>query len=233
MTARLPAAPILGQAPVDVVGQTGQLRRRVELGSDMTSVDFFISYTAADEAWVTWIARTLERAGYSTVFQKWDFRPGENFLERMDQALTNAQRVLAVMSPAYFHSYYARKEWMSTLGDRYHDDRLLPVRVARVQPPPLLAKLIYIDLVDVQEGTAAERLLAGVQSGRVPSGRSLFPGLDSSRSGAMTPFPGRHPAVFNVPPRNPNFTGRRVDDHVIPQACAHVIPQVLAYACFT
>jgi len=24
-----------------------------------------------------------------------------------------------------------------------------------------------------------------------------------------------------------------VDDHVIPQACAHVIPQVLAYACFT
>ena len=25
----------------------------------------------------------------------------------------------------------------------------------------------------------------------------------------MTPFPGRHPAVFNVPPRNPNFTGRR------------------------
>ena len=62
----------------------------------MTSVDFFISYTAADEAWATWIARTLERAGYSTVFQKWDFRSGENFLERMDQALTNAQRVLAV-----------------------------------------------------------------------------------------------------------------------------------------
>jgi hypothetical protein len=24
-----------------------------------------------------------------------------------------------------------------------------------------------------------------------------------------------------------------VDDHVIPQACVHVIPQVLAYACFT
>ena len=26
---------------------------------------------------------------------------------------------------------------------------------------------------------------------------------------------------------------QRVDDHVIPQACAHVIPRVLAYACFT
>jgi len=24
-----------------------------------------------------------------------------------------------------------------------------------------------------------------------------------------------------------------VDDHVIPWACVHVIPQVLAYACFT
>ena len=63
---------------------------------------------------------------------------------------------------------------MSALGDRYHDDRLLPVRVARVRPPALLAKLIYIDLVDVQEGTAAELLLAGVQSGRVPSGTGRY-----------------------------------------------------------
>ena len=84
----------------------------------MASEDFFISYTGADQAWAEWIAETLERAGYSTVFQKWDFRPGENFLERMDEALTGSHRVLAVMSPAYFHSYYARMEWINALVSR-------------------------------------------------------------------------------------------------------------------
>jgi phage replication-related protein YjqB (UPF0714/DUF867 family) len=53
----------------------------------MASKDFFISYTGADRAWAEWIADTLERAGYSTVLQEWDFRPGENFIHRMNQVL--------------------------------------------------------------------------------------------------------------------------------------------------
>jgi len=129
---------------------------------------------------------------------------------RLDSVeLTEGHRVLAVMSPAYFHSYYARMEWINALGDPDHDDRLLPVRVVHVQPPPLLANRIYIDLVDLQEGLAAERLLAGVRPGRVPSGRSPFPGADGSEAGAVATFPGRQPVIFNVPPRNLNFTGRR------------------------
>jgi TIR domain len=39
-------------------------------------VDFFISYTGAGTAWAEWIADTLEHAGYTTVLQAWDFRPG-------------------------------------------------------------------------------------------------------------------------------------------------------------
>ena len=31
--------------------------------------DFFISYTAVDDAWARWIAVELERAGYTTVVQ--------------------------------------------------------------------------------------------------------------------------------------------------------------------
>lgn len=70
-------------------------------------------------------------AGLRTVLQAWDFRPGENFLRRMDEALAEADRVLAVLSPAYLWSEYARDEWTAALvHERGQPDRLLPVRVA-------------------------------------------------------------------------------------------------------
>ena len=40
--------------------------------------DFFISYNSADRQWAEWIAWQLEEAGYTTVLQAWDFRPGPN-----------------------------------------------------------------------------------------------------------------------------------------------------------
>jgi hypothetical protein len=53
--------------------------------------DFFISYTKADQAWAEWIAWKLEEAGYSTVIQAWDFRPGSNFVLEMQRAASTAK----------------------------------------------------------------------------------------------------------------------------------------------
>lgn len=170
--------------------------------------EFFISYTGADVAWAEWVAQTLEKAGYTTVLQAWDFRPGDNFIQRMDQALANADRVVAVLSAAYFASEYTRDEWTAALvrarGER---DRLLPVRIEAIELPLLLANRVYLDLVNLTEQAAAERLLAGVQPGRAkPEGRRSFPG-GQARPGEVS-FPGRRPAVFDVPSRNKHFTGR-------------------------
>jgi hypothetical protein len=49
--------------------------------------DFFVTYSGQDEPWATWIAAVLEEAGYTTVLQAWDFRPGDNFMAAMDHAL--------------------------------------------------------------------------------------------------------------------------------------------------
>ena len=90
------------------------------------ATEFFVSYTGADQAWAEWLADQLEAAGHPVVLQVWDFRPGENFILRMNQALEQAERVLAVLSPAYFGSAYATDEWTAALvRDRGQADRLL------------------------------------------------------------------------------------------------------------
>src|SRR5689334_1144938 len=105
--------------------------------------DFFISYTQADAAWAEWIAAELEQAGYSTVLQAWDFRPGANFVSEMHRALRIADRTIPVFSPSYFQSRYGEMEWTAAL----RVDALIPVRVRDCQPEGLLGPIVYIDLV--------------------------------------------------------------------------------------
>ena len=58
--------------------------------TDQPGRDFFISYTAVNRSWAEWIAVQLEAAGYTTLLQAWDFRPGSDFVHEMQQATTSA-----------------------------------------------------------------------------------------------------------------------------------------------
>jgi hypothetical protein len=79
--------------------------------SEQGRKDFFISYTGKDRAWAEWIALQLEDAGYTTIIQAWDFRPGSNFVAEMDDATKRADRTIPVLSSAYLASDYAFTEW--------------------------------------------------------------------------------------------------------------------------
>ncbi|MGH3799245.1 MAG: toll/interleukin-1 receptor domain-containing protein [Pseudonocardiaceae bacterium] len=65
------------------------------LGSDLP-IDFFISYSPADERWATWIAWQLEAAGHRTLLQSWNFVPGTNFIDFMDRGVRDSAVVVAV-----------------------------------------------------------------------------------------------------------------------------------------
>jgi hypothetical protein len=73
---------------------------------DPVMKDFFISYTKVDQPWAEWIAWKLEEAGYSTVIQAWDFRPGSNFVLEIQNAATIAERTIAVLSQKYLESVF-------------------------------------------------------------------------------------------------------------------------------
>src|SRR4051794_949845 len=94
--------------------------------------DFFVSYNSADRAWAEWIAWQLAEAGYSTVIQAWDFRPGSNFELEMQQAAALADRTVAVLSPNYLNALYTQPEWAAafTRDPAGNQGSLLPVRVA-------------------------------------------------------------------------------------------------------
>jgi tetratricopeptide (TPR) repeat protein len=170
------------------------------------SIDFFISYTAVDRRWAEWIAATLEDAGYTTVLQAWDFRPGENFVERMDRAMRDSSRTIAVVSRDYYRSAYAVPEWTNALT-RDPTGRLgilLPVRIDDVILEGVFAAVTWIDLAGIDHDEARKRLVEGVKRERVkPSGTPGFP------EGKRPRYPGALPPVWRVPhDRNPAFAGR-------------------------
>jgi hypothetical protein len=58
----------------------------------------------------------LEAAGYSTLLQAWDFRPGSDFIHQMQEATISAGRTIAVLSPAYFGSEFGEAESIPASG---------------------------------------------------------------------------------------------------------------------
>lgn len=134
--------------------------------------DFFVSYTSADRGWATWISWQVEAAGHSVLVQEWDFVPGSNWMVGMERGVTECERTIAVLSPAYLRSVYGRQEWQAVqsadpLGLAR---KLVPVRVAPCTPSGLLATVVYADLVDQGEEDARKRLLDGI--GAAGTGRS-------------------------------------------------------------
>lgn len=157
--------------------------------------DFFISYNAADRHWAEWIAWALEEAGYTTLLQAWDFRPGGNFILQMHDAARQAARTIAVLSRNYLSGPYSKAEWAAALSDDPTGEKgkLVPVRVdADCSPEGLLGPITYVDICKSSQDESATReaLLAGVRAGRAKPARvPVFPGA-AERSVPVKPqFP--------------------------------------------
>ena len=133
---------------------------------DNRQVDFFISYNKADEPWAIGIGNWLDRASYTSIRQPQDFVPGSNFVSEMHSALQRAQRVIAIVSPAFLDAPFPESEWTAAFArDPVGRNRtLILVRIYDCEPPGLLKPLVYIDLVGLSHDEACEKFLSSIRA---------------------------------------------------------------------
>lgn len=167
-------------------------------------MDFFVSYASADRPWAEWIAWQLEADGYQVAVQAWDFAAGSDWAHEMQNAMSTAERVVAVLSPDYLNSAHGEAEWREFYAQDPSGERrqLLPVRVREVDPPGLLKTRVYVDLVGLNSVAAREALLAAARGVRgKPHDEPKFPGLreQAEVNGSEAPrFPAALPAADGI-----------------------------------
>ena len=156
--------------------------------------NFFISYNKADRRWAEWIAWELEEEGYTTILQAWDFRPSQNFVFKMNQAISESERTIAVLSPDYMNAVFTQPEWAAAFAQDPTNEKgvLLPVRVRACELKGLINQIIHIDLAGKSEAEAKATLLEGIQQGRAkPLTKPDFPGSMPRSIEAQPAFPGK------------------------------------------
>jgi len=126
--------------------------------------DVYLCYNSADLDWVRRLAEQIESEtvdGSKTArhltafFDRWDIGPGESLIDRMNQGMKGARKVVAVLSPEFVEADWPRFEWKHIVSEDPNNarGRLIPVmlrdasldKTRRIDPPAPFRELRWID----------------------------------------------------------------------------------------
>ena len=124
----------------------------------------FISYTHADEPWAKWIAAVLDEAGHEIILQASSFRPGENFVLRMQEAASSTDHTLVVLSSRYLGSGFGAVEWTAAFAadPTGVNRKLIPIAIEPIIAAGLWKAIIRVELYGKTEEAARGLLLDAV-----------------------------------------------------------------------
>lgn len=122
-------------------------------------VDYYISYTAPDEAWAEWVAWLLDASGYRVTVQVWNVAPGAHSVDAIREGAIRARSVIVVISSTYLDAIHGESESQPALTIDQIRHKILPIYVEGFLRPTIVDREVGIDLFDLTENTARARLL--------------------------------------------------------------------------
>lgn len=125
----------------------------------MDAPKIFISYAHADLKAAETIASALARANLKAFFDLNSLSPGQNWIAAIQEALSKAGYLVALISTASLKSVWVQQEWTAMLSRQLKGTGggvVVPLRLEDVEPPLLLSTLQRIDLFpDFDAGVAS------------------------------------------------------------------------------
>lgn len=120
--------------------------------------DVFISCGRGDRDWVRVLVGNLHRANLEVFYDEWDILPGDIAAEVRQQALRTAEAGVVVLSPSSLRRPWFKEEVAALLQRAAGgQQRLIPVLLGDVEPPPFIASRGYVDFRDVDDRTYLDR----------------------------------------------------------------------------
>ena len=118
----------------------------------------FISHSHTDSALAARVSEALRDDGLEVWDSVADVLPGDNWAEKVAQALDESQAMVVLLTPAAVDSPYVRREMEYALGAKRYSNRLIPVAIgAREQLPAdsipwIVRHMPWVELEDCESG---------------------------------------------------------------------------------
>ena len=153
----------------------------------MEPFDVFLSHHSSDKPWTIALKAALVARGVSVWLDKDEIRPGDLFVDALEQGVQSSRNLALVVSPASLKSKWVKEEYNRALvlaNSATRELRLIPCLLGRVEVPGFLASRQRVDFSDPASfETRVDELCFGI-TGRKPDEGSSRPTLSG---GDITP----------------------------------------------
>jgi tetratricopeptide (TPR) repeat protein len=204
-----------------------RFRRAFTRRRPMVSSKVFVSYAPEDRMWADWIDSLLTRSGMRVMLHN-TTASAQAVTPQAEGDLAEASHAVALLSSAYLRSPGAAATWEAvSAADRSATRRqLVPIRIDEVRLTAPFFDHQPVDVAGLPDERASAVLMRALGRAEQAVRYSAGPVEGEPR------FPGAVPAVWNVPGRNPEFTGRNtalemLRDQLMGSGTAVVLAQAL------
>jgi len=116
--------------------------------------DIFISHASEDNEFAEKLAKLLKNKALDVWLDKWELKPGDHLIQRLNDGIQQSKKIIAVFSPAYFSE--KKEGWtLAEAASQLLPDilvkksrRLIPLILKKCDIPPLYNNIISIDFTN-------------------------------------------------------------------------------------